>query len=123
METMTEIQVAEMFKGVRDARQIAECPYCKTSEVKEYRQRDKHCSGQWNTSVRFACEAEFSYSPNLICVEQNGTCRDNPEWKARLKHVDEMREKLYKVAQEAGTHATDLKKLKERLDSWNPRWY
>jgi hypothetical protein len=123
MQEMTEVQVAALYRTVRDAREIVCCPYCGTSKMKEYRQHSLHCSGQWNTSVQFDCGAQFAYSPNLIRVEQVYMCRESPEWKARIKKVDEMREKLYAIAVAENMHETDLKKLKEKLDGWNPRWF
>jgi len=120
---MNPVQVRDFYKDVRDARNIPNCPYCACTKVKEYRQHSQHCSGQWNTSIQFDCGTKFSYTPNLIRIEQDSMCQRSPEWKARIKKVDEMREKLYQIAVAENMHEADLKKLKDRLEGWNPRWY
>jgi len=123
MQEMNRKQVQELYAEIRDAQNIICCPYCGTGKVKEYRKHSQHCSGQWNTSTQFECGAQFAYSPNLICVEQIYMCQQSPEWKARIKKVDEMRPKIYEFAVANGVHELDLKKLKDKLEGWNPRYF
>uniref|UniRef100_A0AB39CEL3 Uncharacterized protein n=1 Tax=Pseudomonas phage HRDY3 TaxID=3236930 RepID=A0AB39CEL3_9VIRU len=123
MQEMTPQQVKELYAKVRDAREIHCCPYCGGGKVKEYRQHSQHCSGLWNTSVQFDCGVQFEFSPNLIRIEQRYMCTKSPDWKARLAKVDSLRAKLVEVAVAEGAHPDDVKKLKEKLEYWNPRYF
>lgn len=105
--------------GIKTLVGLDKCPYCGTTEVEETRKWAKHCSGHWNESIKFSCKATFAFSPNFMCVGLSQTCNYDPEFKARKKLVDDVRDELYQHAVTRGVLESDLKKLKEHLQFWN----
>lgn len=88
------------------------CPDCGCAEVKERRKFEQHISGNWNESIKFACERVMTYSPNIghggvkflerPCTRSEAAQQKKKE---RRKLVDDLKAMM----QERGLKLEDLK--------------
>lgn len=101
--------------GIRKLSEITGCPTCGNSEVKEIRKWDQHCSREWRESIAFACGAKFEYCTNFMKVGRVYECKDNPEFKARVQLVKEVKDELIAHGKKRGLSEADQKQLEDKL--------
>jgi hypothetical protein len=101
--------------GIRKISEVSCCPTCGNKEVKEFRKFDQHCSGEWRESIAFACGAKYEYCTNFSQVGLVTECKQNPEFQARVKLVETVKEELLQHAEKRGLSDADMKQLRDKL--------
>lgn len=101
--------------GIKRLEEVPACPLCGCSTVKESRKWAQHCSGYWNESVEFDCGQKYEFSPNFMCVGLVYDCKRNPEFKARVKLVEDVKAELIAHGKKRGLSEADQKQLEDKL--------
>ena len=107
---MTDFQI-----GIKRLTDVTRCPLCGCGTVKETRKWAQHCNGHWNESVEFECGQKYEFSPNFMCVGLVADCKQNPQFKARVKLVQEVKAELIEHGKRRGLSEADQKQLEDKL--------
>lgn len=105
--------------GIKRITEVTACRTCGNNSVRETRKWGQHSNGHWNESVEFECGAKYEFTPNFMQVGLASICRQNREYDARKKLVEDVKAEIFALGEARGLHEEDLKKLKSNLQYWS----